>query len=121
MIQRGSQQNVELPRRLKNLFLESGQLVWPRSNLKGLEFDPFLLLGEITMAVNDSVLIVRSVTNAIKGQKILESNRIPAYVQRASSLNRQGCGYALKISGNIETAVNLLARAGIQVVEIQGG
>ena len=72
------------------------------------------------MAVNDSVLIVRSVTNAIKGQKILES-RIPAYVQRASSLNRQGCGYALKISGNIETAVNLLARAGIQVVEIQGG
>lgn len=74
------------------------------------------------MASNDTVLVVRSVTNAIKGQKILENNGIGAYVQRNTSpTSRQGCGYGLKIEGNLQTAVNLLTAAGVKVVEIQGG
>lgn len=74
------------------------------------------------MDSNDTVLVVRSVTNAIKGQKILQSNGIEAYVQRNTSpVSRQGCGYVLKIGGNVQTAVNLLMNAGIKVVEIQGG
>lgn len=72
------------------------------------------------MAFNSAVLVVRSVTNAIKGQKVLENGGINAYVQRnMSPASRQGCGYGLKISGNVQTAVNLLAGAGIKVVEIQ--
>lgn len=75
------------------------------------------------MAFNDTVLVVRSVTNAIKGQKLLESKGISAYVQRnASPVSREGCGYVLKIDRkNLQTAVGILTAGGIKVVEIQGG
>lgn len=74
------------------------------------------------MATKGSILVVRSITGAMKGQKILESNGIAAYVQRNMSPNsRVGCGYVLKINGNPQTAVMLLARAGVPVVEVMGG
>lgn len=75
------------------------------------------------MISNNPVLVVRSVTNAIKGQKILESNGIDALVYRNTSpSSRQGCGYGLRLQGgSVQTAVNLLNNAGIKVVEIQGG
>ncbi len=41
-----------------------------------------------------SVLVVRSVTSAMRGQKLLESSGISAYVQRNTAPNsNQGCGY----------------------------
>ncbi len=65
-----------------------------------------------------SVLVVRSVTSAMRGQKLLESSGISAYVQRNSN---QGCGYGIRISGDVSKAAGILAGAGIKVVEIQGG
>ena len=64
------------------------------------------------------MLVVRSVTNAIKGQKILETNGISAYVQR--SAGNQGCGYALKVFCDPRMAASLLQNAGIKVAEILG-
>ena len=83
----------------------------------------FVMLGEFFMAnIDHPLLVVRSITNAMRGQKILEQNRIPAYVQRNTlPSSKQGCGYALKITGSVEKAVNLLAAADIKVTEIQGG
>lgn len=74
------------------------------------------------MPANEAyLLVVKSVTNAMKGQKILESNGINSYVQRnTSSRLSQGCGYALKVYGNPTTASALLSAAGIKVSEIQG-
>lgn len=66
-----------------------------------------------------ALLIVRSVTNAMRGQKILETHGVGSYVQR--NTNNQGCGYALKINCDPVWAANLLRSAGIQVSEIVGG
>ncbi len=69
-----------------------------------------------------SVLVVRSVTSAMRGQKLLESSGISAYVQRNTAPNsNQGCGYGISISGDVSKAAGILAGAGIKVVEIQGG
>ncbi|MCI8649189.1 MAG: DUF3343 domain-containing protein [Anaerotruncus sp.] len=68
------------------------------------------------------VLVVRSVTSAMKGQKLLEQNGITAFVQRNSMPNStQGCGYALKIYGDVSRAISILYNVGIQVTEIQQG
>ena len=67
------------------------------------------------------VLVVRSVTNAMKGQKLLERYGISAYVERNTHpSSKQGCGYVIKIRGNLETAVSLLTSEGIKISEIQG-
>lgn len=73
-------------------------------------------------SIDYPVLIVRSITYAMKGQKLLESNGINAYIQRNARPNsKEGCGYGLRVAGNLETALSLLSDAGIKVVEIQGG
>ncbi len=67
-----------------------------------------------------SLLVVRSVTSAMRGQKLLEQNGISAYLQRNSHPNRkEGCGYALKVGGDPFKAVQLLEQAGIPVSEIR--
>ncbi len=70
-----------------------------------------------------SVLVVRSVTSAMRGQKLLENSGISAYVQRNTAPNsNQGCGYGIRVSGgDVAKAAGILAGAGIKVVEIQGG
>lgn len=73
------------------------------------------------MAFNHAVLVVRSITNAIKGQKILEQNGMEAYVKRSNPSAREGCGYAIDVSGDINRALTLLENAGIQISAIQGG
>lgn len=71
--------------------------------------------------IDQAVLVVRSVTSAMKGQKLLEQNGISAYVERNTAPNsRQGCGYGLKIRGDV-AAAGILSAAGIKVSEIQRG
>ena len=70
--------------------------------------------------IDQAVLVVRSVTSAMKGQKLLEQNGISAYVERNTAPNsRQGCG--LKIRGDVAAAAGILSAAGIKVSEIQRG
>lgn len=73
------------------------------------------------MAFNHAVLVVRSVTNAMRGQKILEQNGIDSYVKRSDPSAREGCGYALSVDGDVNRALALLENAGIQIGAIQGG
>ncbi len=68
----------------------------------------------------DYVLAVRSSTSAMRGQRILESKGIPAEIQRSSaSASQKGCGYGIKIVGDLTTAVNILNSEGVEVVEIR--
>ena len=66
------------------------------------------------------VLAVRSSTSALRGQRILESKGIPAAIQRSSSpASQNGCGYAIKIVGDLSNAVRILNSEGVEVVEIR--
>ena len=66
---------------------------------------------------------VSSVTNAIRGQKILERNGLRAFVHRRSAAEeREGCGYSVWLSGAGPTqaaaAERLLRAAGIRILSV---
>ena len=80
----------------------------------------FVMLGELLMAIENSILVVRSIT--MKGQKLLESNGISAYVERNPFPNsREGCGYGLRVQGDVSRAVSILEAAGVKISEIKRG
>lgn len=61
-----------------------------------------------------------SVTYAIRAQKLLEQRGIRATIKKITrSLQISGCGYGLEINaGDLEAAANLIASAGIRIIEI---
>ena len=70
--------------------------------------------------IDESVVVVRSITNAMKGQHELERYGISAYIERNRNPNsKQGCGYGLKIRGNLDLVLEILSAAGIPIAEIQ--
>lgn len=81
----------------------------------------FVLCG--VTELNRHIIRLTSVTYAIRAQKLLEQKGYRTYVRKlAKNLNAHGCGYGLEISGNPAEAVEILAAAGIRVVEvIRGG
>jgi len=59
-----------------------------------------------------SVLSVKSVTYALKGQRILEANYISARIVRPSG--NSGCAYGLEIDRrDLQRAKNLMERGGV--------
>ncbi len=72
--------------------------------------------------IKPTILIVRSITSAMRGQKILEQHGITSYIHRNQFLNENvGCGYGLKIVADPQKAIPILEQAGIRVSEVQGG
>lgn len=70
--------------------------------------------------IENHILVVRSITYAMKGQQLLLRYGITAYVERLANPNReQGCGYGLRIRGDVNLALSILSAAGIPVAEIQ--
>ncbi len=57
-------------------------------------------------------LSVRSITYAMKAQKLLERRGIPCRIVRDRSI-RRGCGYLIIVRGPLEPILKLLASAGI--------
>jgi len=64
--------------------------------------------------VDEHRLTVRSITYAIKAQKILARYRIPCRIVRDRSL-RRGCGYLIIVRGDLSFILDILYRNGIQV------
>lgn len=65
------------------------------------------------------LIVVRSITYAIRGQRVLESHGITSVVQRnLEAMQKFGCGYGLKVNGNLETAKELLSRNGIKILAV---
>lgn len=69
-----------------------------------------------------TIYSVSSVTNAMRGQKLLERNGIRAYVHRKTNPDGQnGCGYSLWVSAQnpaqLEAAERLLQASGIRILD----
>lgn len=76
----------------------------------------------MAITIDKSLLVVRSVTDAMRGQKLLERHGITAVAERnTAQRGGQSCGYALRVTGNANDAVGILAGAGISVTEIRRG
>lgn len=64
-----------------------------------------------------TLLILNSITYAMKGRDLLRAHRIKADITRVSkSETLYGCGYGLSVDREHEQARKILARAGIKVI-----
>ncbi len=60
------------------------------------------------------LIMVGSITYALKGRDILRSMGYTAYVERTPShLDRVGCGYSIFVKGNVHSASMILSQNGI--------
>ncbi|HAN44656.1 MAG TPA: DUF3343 domain-containing protein [Ruminococcaceae bacterium] len=63
-----------------------------------------------------TVIIVGSITYAMKGQKILEKYGIASYIARnTDDIAQYGCGYNLKVYYNARQAIEILQQSGIKI------
>lgn len=59
---------------------------------------------------------VGSITNAMRGKKLLEAQGIRPYLHKSlDPAKRDGCGYSLLITGDVGQAVHILQRSGVTV------
>ena len=64
-----------------------------------------------------AILILRSVTYAYKGQRVLEKAGIRSTILRTpEEYAKRGCSYSLVVSGDGRTAADLLQKNGIRVL-----
>lgn len=68
------------------------------------------------------IFYVSSVTNAIRGRKLLEQYGFTVYMKRSFQQGEtEGCGYSLQVRGDAKTAQQLLVRAGIRIIRMEHG
>lgn len=68
------------------------------------------------------LIIMSSITNAMRGRELLRRNGIPCEIERVpKSRMRQGCGYGLYVRGNTAKAEELLRQNGLRVSGITDG
>ncbi len=66
--------------------------------------------------MEQTILPVRSITNAMRGKAILERRGFAVYIQRAFKTDdTNGCGYSLLVNGNGEQARRILESAGLRI------
>ena len=68
------------------------------------------------------IIILTSITYVNKAQYLLSQNNIKSsIIKLQSSLERRGCGYGLEVRDNfLRTAVDIIERHGVRIVEIAG-
>lgn len=68
-----------------------------------------------------TTLYISSVTNAMRGKRLLEKQGYTVHLQRAANVTEDnGCGYSLLVRGPGSPAEEL-RRAGIRVMRVTGG
>ena len=69
-----------------------------------------------------TTIYVSSVTNAMRGKRLLEGQGYTVQLQRSSQLREpEGCGYSLLVRSQGDRAAALLAQHGIRVLRVDGG
>lgn len=67
----------------------------------------------------NSYIHVGSITNAMRGKRLLEKQGIRAFVHRSSQpVARDGCGYSLLVTERVGQAEAILRKNGVRVVRV---
>ena len=75
-----------------------------------------LVMGNQKDRGEKPLIVVSSVTYALKGRDVLFSHGIRAYVERLPRTRENGCGYGLHVPQRIDGAERLLREAGVRVL-----
>lgn len=62
------------------------------------------------------LILVSSITYAMKGKRILEQRGIRAYVERIPRTRETGCGYGIYVPGETDEAERQLRNMGINIL-----
>lgn len=62
------------------------------------------------------VILLSSVTYAMKGRELLMKQGIKAYVERIPGSSASGCGYGLYVPRGVEEAQRILSDNGIRIL-----
>lgn len=69
--------------------------------------------------MRSNVLVVETITFAIKGRDLLRKSGYKAHIERrTNSTGGVGCGYVIIAEGNTQQIVNTLKNSGIKIIEI---
>ncbi len=66
--------------------------------------------------MENNLIIVGSVTYAIKAKELLFSKNIKAYIERNRNTREFGCGYGVYVPKEAYKAFNILNESGIRVL-----
>ncbi len=65
------------------------------------------------------IISTETITHAIKGRDLLRRSGYKAYIERRSSgLESKGCGYNIRVNGDILQITDILTGAGVKITEI---
>ena len=65
------------------------------------------------------IVLVNSITYAIKGRDMLRKQGFRAYIERkTNSSGNTGCGYVIVVEGKREKISNILINSGVKVLQI---
>lgn len=68
------------------------------------------------------LIMVSSITYAIKGRELLRAKGYRAYIERTpGNLDTAGCGYRIYVNGDADAAEQILRDAGIKILGRSGG
>lgn len=71
------------------------------------------------MDSKSKILVVSSITYAYKARDLLFNAGIKCYIDRIPShLRHSGCGYGVRVTGEIQQVMSLLQKAGIHVKDV---
>lgn len=74
--------------------------------------------------MNDSkqCIMLSSITYAMRGKELLAHYGIKAFMEKTpSEVSGCGCGYSLRVKGDVDRAVTILKGAGIEVRKVYTG
>lgn len=67
--------------------------------------------------MGNELILVASVTYAMKGREILQGHGIKAYIERTpKNLDINSCGYCLFVPFEIDKAESILQKSGVKVL-----
>lgn len=66
--------------------------------------------------MQEPIILVSSITYAMKSKKILEQRGIQAYVERLPRTKESGCGYGLYVPNGADEAERQLRNMGIRIL-----
>ena len=71
------------------------------------------------MTVANQYIHVGSITNAMRGRRLLEEQGIRAYLHRTSRpTDGDGCGYSLLVTTDAKQAEQILRSRGVRVIKV---
>ena len=67
--------------------------------------------------MNRQLIMVSSITYAMKGRDLLRSKGMKAYIERTPGhMDRVGCGYSIYVNGDINRAEAILRDGNIKII-----